>query len=52
MADKIPNLLDKLDEDSRRRAYKTILEPKNIIVTPDNKLVFSGRLTLADAKKF
>jgi serine/threonine protein kinase len=49
--DKIPNLLDKLDEDSRRRAYKTILEPKNIIVTPDNKLVFSGRLTLADAKK-
>ena len=49
--DKIPNLLDKLDEDSRRRVYKTILEPKNIIATPDNKLVFSGRLTLADAKK-
>lgn len=49
--DKIPHLLDKLDEDSRRRACKNILEPKNIIVTPDKKLVFSGRLTLTDAKK-
>ena len=49
--DKIPHLLDKLDEDSRRRAYKNILEPKNISLTPDNKLVFSGRLTLTEAKR-
>ncbi len=49
--DKIPHLLDKLDEDSRRRAYKNILEPKNISLTPDNKLVFSGQLTLTEAKR-
>lgn len=50
-ADKIPDLLTQLDEDSRRRAYKNILEPKNISLTPNGKLVFSGRLTLNEAKK-
>lgn len=50
-ADTIPDLLAQLDEDSRRRAYKNILEPKNITITNTGKLVFSGRLTLDDAKK-
>lgn len=50
-ADTIPNLLAQLDEDSRRRAYKNILEPKNITMTSAGKFVFSGRLTLDDAKK-
>lgn len=44
------DLLAQLDEDSRRRAYKSILEPKNITITSSGKLVFSGHLTLEDAK--
>lgn len=50
-AEKIPKLLDQLDEDSRRRAYKNILEPKHINLTSTGKFVFLGQLTLNDTRK-
>ena len=50
-AEKIPPLLAQLDEDSRRRAYKNILEPKHISLTTTGKFVFSGQISLNDTRK-
>ena len=49
--EKTHNLLAQLDEDSRRRAYKNILEPKNISLTADGKFVLTGHPTLSNAKR-
>lgn len=47
----VPRILAQLDEDSRRRCYKNILEPKDISITSTGKFIFTGQRNLNNAKK-
>lgn len=47
----VPRLLKQLDEDTRRRCYKNILEPKGISLTSAGKFIFTSQRNLNNAKK-
>ncbi len=47
----VPRLLKQLDEGTRRRCYKNILEPKGISLTSAGKFTFTNQRSLTNAKK-
>lgn len=47
----VPRLLKQLDEGTRRRCYKSILEPKGISLTSAGKFIFTSQRNLNNAKK-
>ena len=47
----VPRLLKQLDESTRRRCYKNILEPKGISLTSAGKFIFTSQRNLNNAKK-
>ncbi len=47
----IPQILQQLDAETRRRCYKNMLEPKGISLTSAGKLIFTGQRNLSHAKK-
>lgn len=47
----VPQILQQLNPETRRRCYKSILEPKDINLTSAGKLTFTGQRNLSHAKK-